>query len=130
MSLTDRLAQARRQRGDAALAPVTSAGRHRSGSADPMAELKRAVHARTGEDPDGSRDPGGQHRRTAQRRDDRQRDQALRRRLAPRWMTITSVTSPPTMASGPMTRAGTPPLRTVPAVAPTSTAVNGASIET
>ncbi len=45
MSLTDRLAQARRQRGDAALAPATSAGRHRSGSADPIAELKRAVHA-------------------------------------------------------------------------------------
>jgi len=45
-------------------------------------------------------------------------------------MTITSVTSPPTIATGATIRAARPRLRTVPAVAPISTAVNGASIET
>ena len=53
MSLTDRLAQARRQRGDAALAPVTSAGRHRSGSARPVGRSSSARCTRPCSRPSG-----------------------------------------------------------------------------
>lgn len=46
MSLSDRLAQARRQRGDSPVEPVAEAGpARRRHAADPLADLKRTVHA-------------------------------------------------------------------------------------
>jgi hypothetical protein len=46
------------------------------------------------------------------------------------WRTISSVTTPPATASGPMTRAESSRASAIDAVAPTIAAVNGASSDT